>query len=246
MLVETGAVRLEGDRWVRDAPRRARSPIPPTVEALVAARLDALGSEERQVIDPASVIGLGFAVDALVRPRPRGRRARGPGAELQALDRQAVRPPDRRRGGLLPVRALGHQGLGVSKPAQARPAPSSTNASSTGPSRSTASAAERSSSRRSSATTSSRRIATGPSSVRCTEAINIVGAAPRRSSRTPAGGHSAAATRQPRRTSLAAAPACCPSMTTDASSCCWNRARPHRAGYLRACATSARRGRGRQ
>ena len=45
----------------------------------MAARLDALGSEERRVIDPASVIGLGFAVDAVTHlvPEdavPRGRR----------------------------------------------------------------------------------------------------------------------------------------------------------------------------
>ena len=44
--------------------------IPPTVQALVAARLDALRNEERQVIDPASVIGLGFAVEAVVNLVP--------------------------------------------------------------------------------------------------------------------------------------------------------------------------------
>src|SRR5262249_52038941 len=50
--------------------------IPPTVQALVAARLDALQAEERAVVDPASVIGLSFPMDAVaelvdepVRPR---------------------------------------------------------------------------------------------------------------------------------------------------------------------------------
>ncbi|HEY6014920.1 MAG TPA: adenylate/guanylate cyclase domain-containing protein, partial [Candidatus Limnocylindrales bacterium] len=64
MLVETGAIRREGKAWVATGSHEIQ--IPPTVQALVAARLDALRNEERQVIDPASVIGLGFAVDAVV------------------------------------------------------------------------------------------------------------------------------------------------------------------------------------
>jgi class 3 adenylate cyclase/predicted ATPase len=69
MLIETDAVRREGDRWVATT-ASAELAIPPTVEALVTARLDALDSEERVVIDPASVIGLGFAVDAVVHLVP--------------------------------------------------------------------------------------------------------------------------------------------------------------------------------
>jgi class 3 adenylate cyclase/tetratricopeptide (TPR) repeat protein len=64
MLVERGSVRLEGVRWVAADADRAIA-VPPSVEALVAARLDALSPAERQVIDPASVIGLGFAHEAL-------------------------------------------------------------------------------------------------------------------------------------------------------------------------------------
>ena len=63
MLVERGSLRLEGVRWIAQGDRAIA--VPPTVEALVAARLDALAPGERQVIDPASVIGLGFAHDAL-------------------------------------------------------------------------------------------------------------------------------------------------------------------------------------
>ncbi len=63
MLVERGSLRLEGDRWIAQGDRAIA--VPPTVEALVASRLDALAPAERQVIDPASVIGLGFAHDAL-------------------------------------------------------------------------------------------------------------------------------------------------------------------------------------
>jgi class 3 adenylate cyclase/tetratricopeptide (TPR) repeat protein len=64
MLVETGAIQRGIDGWVarEDA---ANLQIPPTVQALVAARLDALQGEERAVVDPASVIGLTFALDAV-------------------------------------------------------------------------------------------------------------------------------------------------------------------------------------
>ena len=91
MLVETGAVRLEGDRWVATT-SSSELAIPPTVEALVAARLDALDSEERRVIDPASVIGLGFAVDALVHLVPDDAMPEVP-VRLQALtSKQFIRP----------------------------------------------------------------------------------------------------------------------------------------------------------
>ena len=45
----------------------------------MAARLDALRHEERQVIDPASVIGLGFAVEAVANLVPEDAAAGGPG-----------------------------------------------------------------------------------------------------------------------------------------------------------------------
>ncbi|HEX5239592.1 MAG TPA: adenylate/guanylate cyclase domain-containing protein, partial [Candidatus Limnocylindrales bacterium] len=63
MLVETRAIERAGDRWV--ARTGGELAIPPTVQALVAARLDALAGEERQVIEPASVIGLSFPEEAL-------------------------------------------------------------------------------------------------------------------------------------------------------------------------------------
>jgi class 3 adenylate cyclase/tetratricopeptide (TPR) repeat protein len=64
MLVETKAIERVDGRWLARAGGGALA-IPPTVQALVAARLDALGSDERQVIEPASVIGLSFAEEAL-------------------------------------------------------------------------------------------------------------------------------------------------------------------------------------
>jgi len=64
MLVETKAIERDRGRWVARS-GGSQLAIPPTVQALVAARLDALGAEERQVIEPASVIGLSFPEDAL-------------------------------------------------------------------------------------------------------------------------------------------------------------------------------------
>jgi class 3 adenylate cyclase/tetratricopeptide (TPR) repeat protein len=64
LLVETGAIERGAEGWV--ATRGSdRLQIPPTVQALVASRLDALKAEERAVVDPASVIGLTFAFDAV-------------------------------------------------------------------------------------------------------------------------------------------------------------------------------------
>jgi len=64
MLVETGAIERGPEGWVAKQ-GSDHLQIPPTVQALVAARLDALRSEERAVVDPASVIGLTFAFEAI-------------------------------------------------------------------------------------------------------------------------------------------------------------------------------------
>jgi len=64
MLVETGAIQRGLEGWVaREGAGQLQ--IPPTVQALVASRLDALKSEERAVVDPASVIGNSFPYDAV-------------------------------------------------------------------------------------------------------------------------------------------------------------------------------------
>ena len=75
MLVETGAIERTPDGWIAGQGTEHLQ-IPHTVQALVASRLDALRSEERAVVDPASVIGLSFPMDAVrelldeaIRPR---------------------------------------------------------------------------------------------------------------------------------------------------------------------------------
>ena len=59
MLIDDGHLRREGDRWipVRDL---SQVPIPSTVRALLAARLDGLTATVRAVIDRASIVGVRF------------------------------------------------------------------------------------------------------------------------------------------------------------------------------------------
>jgi tetratricopeptide (TPR) repeat protein len=62
MLIDEGHLRREEDRWVpvRDL---SEVPIPSTVRALLATRLDGLTAEERAVIDRASIVGMRFDVE---------------------------------------------------------------------------------------------------------------------------------------------------------------------------------------
>jgi class 3 adenylate cyclase/tetratricopeptide (TPR) repeat protein len=71
MLLDSGALRLEQGRWVRVQPA-AEIDIPPTIQALLEARLDQLGHQERSIIDPASIIGVEFphAAVAHLLPEP--------------------------------------------------------------------------------------------------------------------------------------------------------------------------------
>ena len=65
MLVEDGALRRDGPRWVLRGDVTELQ-IPPTISALLAARLDRLSAGERAVLGPAAVIGQVFYRAALV------------------------------------------------------------------------------------------------------------------------------------------------------------------------------------
>jgi predicted ATPase/class 3 adenylate cyclase len=74
MMIEEGLLRREGETWVATGDLSAVS-MPPTIQALLAARLGSLGPEEREVIGAASVVGQVFAqgaVEELVAERVRG------------------------------------------------------------------------------------------------------------------------------------------------------------------------------
>jgi len=64
MLIDGGALRQEDGCWVR-AEKYGEIAVPPTIQALLEARLDRLRREERAAVDPASVIGLEFAQTAV-------------------------------------------------------------------------------------------------------------------------------------------------------------------------------------
>ncbi len=65
--------------------------LPPTIHALLAARLDELPGDEREVLERASLIGLEFEWDALAAVAPDGQRP--PGARLATLVRkELIRP----------------------------------------------------------------------------------------------------------------------------------------------------------
>ncbi len=69
MLVDSGRLRRVGERWETDGSLDDLS-VPPTIQALVAARLGLLSADERGVVEPASVIGLEFDEAAVVALSP--------------------------------------------------------------------------------------------------------------------------------------------------------------------------------
>jgi class 3 adenylate cyclase/tetratricopeptide (TPR) repeat protein len=64
MLIDTGMLRSVDGRWEPTGDLSGIE-IPPTIHALLAARLDQLPEDERAVVDPASVIGLVFVQASL-------------------------------------------------------------------------------------------------------------------------------------------------------------------------------------
>ncbi len=64
MLIDDGALREDGGRWVVTAPS-LQIVVPPSIHALLQARLDGLSATERATVEPASVIGLEFAQSAV-------------------------------------------------------------------------------------------------------------------------------------------------------------------------------------
>ena len=91
MLVDEGLVRREDDRWV-PAGDLSELALPPTIHALLAARLDLLSPDERAVIEPASVVGLAFQEDAVRELVPDRVRDRVPELLVLLARKQFVRP----------------------------------------------------------------------------------------------------------------------------------------------------------
>lgn len=91
MLVDEGAIRnVEGSWRLADDAGEVR--VPPTITALLAARLDRLSREERAVVEPASVVGQVFAESAILHLAPEPVHAALSG-HLSALDRKQLVHP---------------------------------------------------------------------------------------------------------------------------------------------------------
>jgi class 3 adenylate cyclase/tetratricopeptide (TPR) repeat protein len=90
MLVEEGRLRRDGGRWV--ANDLAAASTPPTIQALLAARLDRLAGEERALLDRASVVGQAFDRAAVLALTPEPARAEA-GTHLLALVRKELLRP---------------------------------------------------------------------------------------------------------------------------------------------------------
>jgi class 3 adenylate cyclase/tetratricopeptide (TPR) repeat protein len=95
MLIDEGLIRFEDGHW-RAQQEIDQAVVPPTIQALLAARLDRLEPEERAVVEPASVVGQAFVQDAvayLLPERPRD----DIGLRLGSLTDKQLVEPDRSR-----------------------------------------------------------------------------------------------------------------------------------------------------
>jgi class 3 adenylate cyclase/tetratricopeptide (TPR) repeat protein/ketosteroid isomerase-like protein len=91
MLVHDGALRREGDRWTT-AVELAHLEMPPTIHALLAARIERLRPEDRTVLERAAVIGRRFSRAAVAHLLPR--EITDLDARLEALRRSELIEPD--------------------------------------------------------------------------------------------------------------------------------------------------------
>jgi class 3 adenylate cyclase/tetratricopeptide (TPR) repeat protein len=90
MLIEEGRLRRQGDRWVADD--LAAASTPPTIQALLAARLDRLAGEERDLLDRASVMGQAFDRAAVLALTPEPARAEADAHLLALIRKELLRP----------------------------------------------------------------------------------------------------------------------------------------------------------
>ena len=93
MLIDDGLLRFEDGAW-RAVEDLAHVTVPPTIQLLLAARLDRLDAEERAVIERGAVEGKVFHAGAVTTLTPEGLRPQVP-TRLLALARKELIRPDR-------------------------------------------------------------------------------------------------------------------------------------------------------
>jgi len=91
MLIDDQLLRRDNGHWVPTADL-ATIPIPPTIQALLAARLDRLGDPERQVIERASVVGKVFYQSAVSELAPEPIRPAVGGHLMTLVRKELIRP----------------------------------------------------------------------------------------------------------------------------------------------------------
>jgi tetratricopeptide (TPR) repeat protein len=91
MLIDDGLLRHQNGSWDVSADLGSVS-VPPTIHALLAARLDRLGGDERAVIQSASVVGKEFGVDDVAALVPEQLRARTSSIVSALVRKELVRP----------------------------------------------------------------------------------------------------------------------------------------------------------
>jgi class 3 adenylate cyclase len=90
-LVEEGRLRRQAGAWVV-AGDLAASGTPPTIQALVAARLDRLDSRDRDLLERAAVVGQAFESDTVAELSPPDVRAEVPARLRGLVRREFLRP----------------------------------------------------------------------------------------------------------------------------------------------------------
>jgi class 3 adenylate cyclase/tetratricopeptide (TPR) repeat protein len=93
MLIDDGLLVAEADGWTTSGELDTVA-VPPTIQALLAARLDRLAADERDVAERASVVGRTFSQSSVVALSPSPDRADVP-RNLSALVRKELIRPDR-------------------------------------------------------------------------------------------------------------------------------------------------------
>ena len=91
MLVDDGVLRQEAGRWVA-AGDLDDVAVPPTIQALLAARLDRLDDADRLLLGRAAIVGLSFYLGALRELTPEAERGEVARRVQQLLRRDLIRP----------------------------------------------------------------------------------------------------------------------------------------------------------
>ena len=88
MLIDEGVLVRDDRRWVT-ARALTAVPVPPTIQALLAARLDQMGMEERSAVEAAAVEGKVFHESSVIKLAPR---VDAPAALASLVRKEVVRP----------------------------------------------------------------------------------------------------------------------------------------------------------